>query len=582
MLKKIMAAKYSWLVVLVALVAINLLSSLYHSRIDLTKEKRYTLSDATKRLLVELDEDMQIDVFLKGDFPSGFKKLANSTEEFVGLLKDRNSSKVHYRFISPQDEIPGTTLKYQDTLGAMGASPINLTVQVKEGQAQKFVFPVALVTYKGQTRLINLYNGGNRFISQVEINKAEALLEYQFLKGMDEVVNPGKAVVGYSMGNGEPLIDANAYDTYDLSQSIQSRYRLFTFNLNTQKFIPDDFSVFVIVKPSLQFTEDEKLKIDQYIMRGGNVLFFVDRLFAENDSLRFKPETVAYDRNLNLTDLLFKFGARINPDLVMDLQCDLLSLVVGGDQNNPQKEFLPWNYYPVFQSKDNHIINRGIGLIGSKFVNSIDTIQDPAIKKTILLSSSSNSRIISTPTLISLNENKTAPEDAKFKASDIPTAVLLEGNFTSLYKNRVGKSIMDSLQAAGLPFRAESGNAGKVILVADGDIVLNEIDREDGPLPMGWNSAAYEEYKKETQDARYFIPFANRNFFMNCLEYCTNKPGIIETGNKKIDLRLLDSTRVKEQRTTWQFINIGLPVLLVLLAGFVYQAIRRRKYTNKV
>lgn len=576
MLKKILASKYSWLVLLVALLGINLLASLYHSRIDLTKEKRYTLSDATKRLLVELDDDMQIDVFLKGDFPSGFRKLANSTEEFVGLLKDRNGSRVHYRFISPQDEIPGTTLKYQDTLAAMGASPINLTVQVKEGQEQKFVFPVALVTYKGQTRLINLYNGGNRFISQVEINNAEALLEYQFLKGMDEVVNPGRPAVAYSIGNGEPV----GPETFDMVQSVRARYNFYTFNLREQKFIPDDINVLVIVKPSLQFSEEDKLKIDQYIMRGGNVLFFVDRLFAENDSLRYKPETVAYDRNLNLTDLLFKYGARINPDLVMDLQCDFLSLIVGGDPNNPQKEFLPWNYYPVFQSKDNHLINRGIGLVGSKFVNSIDTIQDPAIRKTILLSSSSNSRIITTPALISLNENKVAPQDDKFKAKDIPTAVLLEGNFTSLYRNRVGKATMDSLQAAGMPFRAESGNAGKVILVADGNIVLNEVDRQEGPLPMAWNSAAYEEYKMGTEDARYFIPFANRNFFMNCLEYFTNKPGIVETGNKEIVLRLLDSQRVKEQKTTWQFINIGLPVLLVLLAGFVYQAIRKRKYTR--
>jgi gliding-associated putative ABC transporter substrate-binding component GldG len=265
----------------------------------------------------------------------------------------------------------------------------------------------------------------------------------------------------------------------------------------------------------------------------------------------------------------------------MDLQCDFLSLIVGGDQNNPQKEFLPWNYYPVFQSKDNHLINRNIGLVGSKFVNSIDTIEVNGVRKTILLSSSPNSRIISTPALISLNENKIAPQDEKFKANNIPTAVLLEGNFISLYKNRVGKGTMDSLQASGMPFRAESGNTGKIIVVADGNLVLNEVDKEEGPLPMAWNSAAYQEYRKGTEDARYFIPFANRNFFMNCLEYFTNKPGIVETGNKEIVLRLLDTTRVKEQRTTWQFINIGLPVLLVILAGFIYQSIRRRKYAKK-
>lgn len=574
--KKRLASKYSWLVLLILLFAVNFLASAFHSRIDLTKEKRYTLSSSTNELLRSLDDDMQIDVFLKGDFPSGFRKLANSTEEFVGLLKDRNGSKVHYRFISPQDEIPGTNgMRYQDTLAAMGASPINLTVQVKAGQEQKFVFPVAMVQYKGQTRLVNLYTGGNRYISQVEINNAEALLEYQFLKSMDELVYPEKGVIGYSAGNGEPT----GVETYDLQETVRQRYDFYTFNLHTQRFIPDEFSAFIIVKPSLQFTEDELLKIDQYVMRGGNVLFFIDRLFAENDSLRYKPETVAFDRSLNLTDLLFRYGVRVNPDLVMDLQCDFLSLIVGGTQDNPQKEFLPWNYYPVFQSKDDHLINRNIGLIAGKFVNSIDTIKGTnSIKKTILLSSSANSRIISTPALISLNENKTTPEDDKFKSSNIPTAVLLEGNFTSLYRNRAGKAMMDSLQAAGMPFKQESDGLGKIIVAADGNLLLNEVDRQEGPLPMGWNSAAYAEYKNQTENGKYFIPFANRNFLTNCLEYFTNKPGIVETGNKEIVLRLLDATTVKEQKTTWQFINIGLPVLLVILAGLIYQAVRRRKY----
>jgi ABC-2 type transport system permease protein len=264
---------------------------------------------------------------------------------------------------------------------------------------------------------------------------------------------------------------------------------------------------------------------------------------------------------------------------VMDLQCDFLPVIVGGDPNNPQREYLPWNYYPVFQSKDNHLINRNIGLVAGRFVNSVDTVEAEGVKKTILLSSSPNSRIISTPALISLNENKTVPEDDKFKTNNIPVAVLLEGNFTSLYRNRVGKAIMDSLQAGGVPFQENSGGAGKIIIAGDGDLVLNEMDRQEGrPIQMGWNGPAYEEYKSGSENARYFIPFANRNFFTNCLEYFTNKPGIVETGNKEIVLRLLDSTRVKEQRTTWQFINIGLPVLIIILAGFVYQTIRRSKY----
>ncbi len=574
---KIFGSRYSWLLLLVILVVVNFLASIFHSRIDLTKEKRYTLTKATNGLLNQLDDDLQIDVFLKGDFPSGFRKLANSTQEFLSLLKDRNSSRIHYNFISPQDELPDIPgVKYQDTLQRMGVSPINLTVQVKEGQEQKYVFPVALITYKGRTNLINLYSGGSRFISQVEINNAEALLEYQFLKNIDELVHPEKPVVGYAIGNGEPA----GPESYDLRQTISQRYQFYSFNLATQKFIPDQFNVLIVVKPSMKFTDDELLKIDQFMMRGGNVMFFVDRLYAEMDSLMIKPQVVAYDRGLDLTEFLFHYGVRINTDLIMDLQCDFLPFIVGGTPDNPQKEYLPWNYFPVFQSADNHIINKSIGLVAGRFVNSIDTVGARTVKKTILLSSSSNSRVISTPALISLNENRRTPEDEKFKSTDIPAAVLLEGKFISAFKNNVSRSIRDSLVAAGIPFRDSSAGSPKLIVAGDGDLVMNSMDKTGRPMPMGFNPNTYQEYLDGTESGRYFIPFANSSFLMNCLEYFTNKPGIAEAGNKEIVLRLLDSKKVREQKSTWQLINIALPVILVILFGFIYQALRKRKYAR--
>ncbi|MBL7745574.1 MAG: GldG family protein, partial [Chitinophagaceae bacterium] len=204
--QKIFASKYGWLLLLIVLFVVNFLASLFHSRIDLTKEKRYTLSKATKELLNSLDDKVQIDVFLKGDFPAGFQKLANSTNDFMQLIKDRNSSKISYRFISPKDEIPGTNgVKYGDSLVSLGASPINLTVQLKEGQQQNYIFPVALMSYNGKQQLINLYGGSNRIISQNEINESEALLEYQFVSVLDKAVNTKRPSVGYSTGNGEPV-----------------------------------------------------------------------------------------------------------------------------------------------------------------------------------------------------------------------------------------------------------------------------------------------------------------------------------------------------------------------------------------
>ncbi|HQV55002.1 MAG: gliding motility-associated ABC transporter substrate-binding protein GldG [Chitinophagaceae bacterium] len=564
---KIFASKYWWLLLLVILFAVNYIALTFHARFDLTKEKRYTLSKATKDLLKNLDDEVQIDVFLKGEFPAGFKKLANSTEEFLGLLKDRNSSKVHYRFISPQDEMPRLMNKtYEDTLIGMGASAINLSVQVKAGEENKRVYPVAIISYKGRQALVNLYAGGRRMITAVEMNSAEALMEYQFAKTLDGLINPSKPLIGYSMGNGEPT----DYKTYDLQQTLQQDYQMFLLDLKKQPIIPDTFKVLLIVKPTAQFTEEEKLKIDQYIMRGGKLLCFIDNLIAEQDSLRYTPETIAFDRDLNLTDQLFKYGVRINTDLVMDLQCDYMPFAVGGSQDNPQFEFLKWNYYPLFESGGNHTINKNTGLIAGRFVNSIDTINTPEIKKTPLLYSSANSRAISTPALISINENKNVPEDAKFKKKNIPVAFLLEGKFTSLYRNRASKSQIDSLNAAGIPFRNESIDGGKMIVVGDGDMVLNDISPKDGPLPMGMNFY--------TMGSQYEYQFANRDFLLNCMEYLVNKPGIIETRNKDIVLRLLNSQKVKDQKTTWQFINIALPVLLVLLFGWVYQQVRKRKY----
>ena len=564
---KIITLKFGWLWVLLVLLGINFLASVIHSRIDLTKEKRYTLSKATRNLLLAVNDDVQIDVFLKGEFPAGFRKLANSTEEFLQLLKDRNGSKINYRFISPQEKMPGTERTYEDSLVSLGANAINLTVQVKAGQENKRVYPVALMTYKGKQSLVNLYSGGKRMITPVEMNSAEALMEYQFAKSLNGLISPDKPFVAYSFGNGEPA-DAS---TYGLQQALEKDYRLGILNINEQPLNPDTFKVLIVVKPSLQFSENEKLKIDQYVMGGGKLLLFIDDLIAEQDSLRYKTEIIAYDRNLNLTDLLFRYGVRINPSLVMDLQCDFLPFAVGGSSDNPQFEHLHWNYYPLFEGKANHTINKSLGLVAGRFVNSIDTITTPGIAKTVLLSSSPNSRVISTPALISLNENRNVAEDEKFKQSDIPVAVLLEGKFTSLYRNRISQAQKDTLGSNGIPFKEISAD-NKMIVVGDGDIVLNDVSAKEGPLPLGVNLF--------TAGSQYEYQFANREFLLNCMEYLVNNPAIIETRNKDIVLRLLDTQKVQEKKTLWQFINIVLPVLLVILAGFIYQQTRKRKYAS--
>lgn len=556
-----------WLpLTIIILIAVNWLASLYHTRLDFTNEKRFTLSKPTKKILKELDEVVQVDVFLKGDFPSGFKKLANSSNEMLSEFKEIAGSKLQYDFISPEEDVPGTSVKWGDTLSALGLYPFNLKSQLKEGEKQQLVYPVALMHYKDRTVPVRLYNGIPN-ISREEINSAEALMEFELANGIYKLTNEARPMVAYSVGNGEPPV--GSYVTYDLVENIlRPDYNLFTFNLNTQALIPDTFKVLMIVKPAMAFTDEEKLKIDQFVMRGGKVMFFIDKLNAEMDSLRIKNEVIAYDRGLELNDLLFKYGARINSDLVMDLQSDRLPFDVNG---NGQFEFLIWNYFPVFGSSSNHAINKNIGYVAGRFVNSVDTVEAEGIKKTFLLNSSANSRIISTPALISGNENVNAPKDEKFNKQNIPVAVLLEGKFQSLFKNRLSAAFNDSLAKYGAVFVPQCINENKMIVVADGDVVLNSVQKNE-PLPMGMNPFTY--------GSQYQYQFANRDFLQNCLDYLINSSGLAEAKAKDYTLRLLDKKRVDDERTNWQLINIAIPVVLVILFALLYQFLRKRKYTN--
>lgn len=546
--------------------AINWLALMYHARIDLTNEKRFTLSKPTKKILRTLDDIVRVDVFLKGEFPSGFKKLANSTEEVLQEFKEISGNKLQFNFISPNDEMEGTHVKWSDTLAGAGLYPINLKSQLKAGEQQQLVYPVALVHYKDRTQPVNLYTGNKTFITPTELNSAEALMEYRFSDAIYKLSQAEKPMIAYSAGNGEPT-DARAFDL--ANNVLLKDYNLKLLNLNAQPFIPDTFKLLMIVKPTQPFTEEEKLKIDQFVMRGGKLLLFIDKLNAELDSLQsLDNRVVAYDRNLELNDLFFKYGARINSDLVMDLQCDFLPFMVNGKD---QMDYLHWNYFPLFESSSNHIINKNLGLISSQFINSIDTVEAEGIKKTVLLHSSANARIISTPALISGKENVNAPEDDKFKKANVPVAVLLEGKFQSLFTNHLSQALADSLALYGTPFQSRSIYDNKIIIVADGDMVLNGTFKNE-PLAMGMN--------RFNIGSQYEYQFANKDFLQNCLDYQVDQSGLLEAKAKDYTLRMLDKKKAEAQRTTWQIINIALPILFMILFAVVYQWWRKRKYTR--
>lgn len=568
MFKKIIQSKFWWAIVIVLMLLLNYVAALFHTRIDLTSEKRFTLSAATKKLLRKpVEGNISIDVFLKGTSNAGFKQLGNASNDILQEFKEVAGNKIQFNFLDPADVVPSTEVTYADTLTALGLLPINLTSQVKEGQQQQYVFPFALVHYQDKTFPVELYKGKTPIINFAELSSAEALLEYKFAEAISKITQTQKPIIGYAVGNGEA--DLGRLNTYDLVENVlKPDYQLFTFDLNSPKFIPTAIQALVIVKPTIGFSDEAKLKLDQYVMNGGKLLVFVDRLNAELDSLQSKKgQVTAFDRDLKLNDLFFNYGARVNADLLMDLQCDFLPFDVSG---NGQFELLPWNYFPVIDSKSNHPINKGIGYVAAKFANTIDTVEAEGIKKTILLSSSANARTIGSPAIISVTENVNAPDDAKFKKANLPIAVLLEGKFKSMFANRLSTAMSDTLAKYNIGFMPQSLTEGKIIIVADGDMVLNAVVKGN-PIPMGMNVYTFDTQRE--------FPFANKAFLQNALNYLVGDDGLSEAKAKDYTVKLLDTKKTADQKLFWQTINIVIPIVTVMLFALIFQWLRKRKYT---
>jgi ABC-2 type transport system permease protein len=562
-----MRTKYWWVYVLVGVIAINYLGSIIHYRIDLTSEKRYTLSSPTKRLLESLNRQVIIDVFLAGDLPADFRKLRNNAEELLQEFKEHNNS-IIYRFHRPGE---GMVQSQRDSLlvqlDSLGIRPTNVRVQTKAGESQeeRLVYPGALVTFKDRVHAIDLLQGQDMTGGIETLNTAAALLEYKFASAIQRVTQETPAVIGYLAGNGEPL----SYNVYDLiERTLRPNYGFGFVPIDSVPVIPLDFDALVIVKPTIPFTDKQKLKLDQYVMHGGKVIWMIDNLYAEMDSLmRSQSDFVAFDRGLNLDDQLFRYGVRINKDLIQDIQCDKLPLAVGNYGDRPQLQLVPWPYFPLLSSYTDHPISKSLNNIVSIFPNSMDTVETQGIKKTVLLASSDHSRSLNTPAIVSLNSVKSEDDLKTFNKKNLPVAVLLEGRFTSLFINRIPAATADSLSKVfNQPFLSTSAMENKMIVISDADIAANVVTQNEGPLAMGTN-----QFTK--------VQYANKDFITNCIEYLTNNSGILAARSKTFVLRLLDPAKIETEKTKWQLINVGFPVVLILIFAFIYQATRNRKYT---
>ncbi len=566
-MKKLLLSPYSWIYVIVGLILINWVASQWHTRLDLTAEKRYTISAATRELLQSLDEPVTITVLLDGGLPAGFKKLAGSTRDMLQEFREISGNNIQFFFRQPGQGM-NDTLKANliDSLHSMGINPTNVRARTKEGEAeeQRLVYPGVVVEYKDRVLGVDLLQGQSSIDGINSLNNAEALLEYKLAGTIDKIRRDKVPVVAYLTGNGQP----QSYEVYDLiEKTLKPNYGFSILPVDSVPVIPDVFDALLIVKPLTGFDDTQKLKIDQYIMGGGKVVWMIDKLYASLDSLqRSQGSFIAFEMGLNLDDLLFKYGVRINADLVQDLNCAQIPLAVGSMGGRPQMQLMPWVYFPLLSAPNGNPVSKNLDYVLAQFPQSVDTVKAEGIKKTVLLASSVNARILNTPAKVELNSVKNEEDLQTFTQIHVPVAVLLEGAFSSLFTNRISSATKDSLSHLyKTPFRPSVTGNNKMIVISDGDLVTNFVSQEKGPLQMGENPFTHYQY-------------ANKAFFLNCMEYLVGNPGILETRGKDYTLRLLDKKKVDESRSFWQTLNIILPVALVILFGLVYAAVNRRRY----
>jgi gliding-associated putative ABC transporter substrate-binding component GldG len=447
-----------------------------------------------------------------------------------------------------------------------GLYPMTLSAPEKVGDELAIIKLIhgALIKYRDTTIGVDLLQGQKGLGTEKEqmaalYNNVEATLEYKFMHAVQKATADKKPIVAYALGNGE----AFGYNINDAFLTLRSNYRTDTINIKEIPFIPSQIDALIIMKPTVPFTDADKLKIDQYVMRGGKIFWMIDPMFAEFDSLYNSKGFIAFDRGLNLDDILFKYGARINQNLLQDMESDQLGQM-SSNPNNQQQRLVSWPFFPVLRGT-NHAISRNLDGVRTLFPSTVDTVKAPGIKKAFLLRSSPNARILNTPAKIDYEFLQIAPDIKQFTVRDTSVAVLLEGQFQSLYTGRIPRSVADTLASWGVPFLNKSLIEGKMIIVADGDLALNSVSMRDGPMPMGYNF-----FTQHT--------FANKDFFMNAIEYLVNPSEILSTRAKEYTLRLLDPVKTKDEKTMWQIINIAAPILLIILFGFIYQQIRKRKY----
>ena len=538
------------LIVAVVLILLNIMNQGYYTRIDLTKDNRYTIAKVTEGLINKIDKQLLIKVYLEGDFPSEFKRLQIETRQFLEELSAKNSQ-IKIQFIRPDNQ--------REKLINAGMIPSQLTVKENGKLSNAIIFPWAEILYKNKTSKVSLLPNGTSQSQEDQLEKAIENLEFSFSNAFYKLQEEKEKKIAILSGNGE-LSDIQLYS---FLSEVKKKYRLAKFTLdsvttNPKKTLLDlqQFDLAIIAKPTQAFTENEKLVLDQYIINGGKTLWMIENVQADTDSLYTNGSMLAYPRDLNLTDFFFAYGLRVNATLLQDLYAAKIPLATGNLGNKPQFQNLSWFYHPLVLGNPNHAISKNILPVRLRFANQIDTLQNN-LKKTPLLMSSMLTKKVGTPAIIELNSIAKEPKEEEYSTGFQITGLLTEGVFNSMYTNRVKPFNIDNFRKKSL--------YNKMVVISDGDIGRNQLQKGK-PFDLARDKWTDEQ-------------FGNKEFLLNAVDYLLDDNGLIELRNKNIQINLLDKKRAYQEKTYWQFINITLPLLILITFGFIFHYLRKRKYS---
>lgn len=553
-----------FIAITVVAVFVAAVATTFRIRLDLTEDKRYTLSGNTKQILAELNNDIFIEVYLDGDMPVPLKRLKRAVRESLDEFRIASRRKIDYMFINPYATTDDTQRQQmQMQLIEKGLVPFNIQANDNAGgTSMRMIFPGMILNSNGTEIAVNILSNNQAIPYEQNILHSQEGLEYNLIQTIRTIDSDTIYKVAFIEGHNE----LSETETADITMSLARFFTVDRGEINGTHGILDPYAAVIVAGPDTAFGEADKLVLDQYVMNGGKVLWLAEEVSVNADSLAAGSAPAIY-RQLNIDDMLFTYGARINPLIVQDIECQAIRLMVMSGGSRQQVVPVPWIYYPLLSAAGNHPVTRNLNRVKGEFVNYIDTVGlDGAIRKHVLLHTSPFTRTVSPPVVINLREAENPPAESEFNKASLPVAVLLEGTFASAFSNRPVAAI-----AGNSNFRFVNKSAAtKMIVVADADIIRNEVSRAGGqetPLRLG-----VDKYTGQV--------FGNKDFIVNCVNWLVDDSGIMELRSRELKMRLLNQSKVRNEKTAWQVINTVCPLVLLLLAGIAFGYIRKLKYTK--